>query len=35
MHIRRFSLIALLALFSISAHAGTTVEDIRIWAEGG
>jgi N-acetylmuramoyl-L-alanine amidase len=35
MHYRRFSLIALLALFSFSAQAGTTVENIRIWAEGG
>lgn len=35
MHHRRLSLIALLALFSLSAHAGTTVENIRIWAEGG
>lgn len=35
MHRRRFSLILLFALFSMSAHAGTTVENIRIWAEGG
>lgn len=35
MHHRRFSLIVLFALFSMSAHAGTTVENIRIWAEGG
>ena len=33
MHHRRFSLIVLLALFSMSAYAGTTVENIRIWAE--
>ncbi len=31
----RFSLFAVLALFSISAQAGTTVENIRMWAEGG
>jgi N-acetylmuramoyl-L-alanine amidase len=35
MHLRHFSLFAILALFSISAQAGTTVENIRIWAEGG
>ena len=35
MHVRRFSLFALLALFSFSVQAGTTVENIRIWAEGG
>lgn len=35
MHRRRFILIVLLALFSMSATAGTTVENIRIWAEGG
>ena len=34
MHHRRFSLIVLLALFSMNAQAGTTVENIRIWAEG-
>lgn len=35
MHVCRFSLFALLALFSISVQAGTTVENIRIWADGG
>ena len=35
MHHRRFSLIVLLALFSMSAYAGTTVENIRIWADDG
>ena len=35
MHFRRFSLLVLLALLSFSAQAGTTVENIRIWAEGG
>jgi len=32
---QRLSLIALFALFSSTAQAGTTVENIRIWAEGG
>jgi N-acetylmuramoyl-L-alanine amidase len=35
MHRRCLSLLALFALFSTSAQAGTTVENIRIWAEGG
>ena len=35
MHFRRLSLLILLALLSFSAQAGTTVENIRIWAEGG
>jgi N-acetylmuramoyl-L-alanine amidase len=35
MHVCRFSLFAMLALFSISAQAGTTVENIRIWADAG
>jgi len=32
---QRLSLIALFALFTSTVQAGTTVENIRIWAEGG
>jgi N-acetylmuramoyl-L-alanine amidase len=35
MHRQRLSLIAFFALFLSTAQAGTTVENIRIWAEGG
>jgi N-acetylmuramoyl-L-alanine amidase len=32
---QRLFLIAILALFSAAAHSATTIENIRIWAEGG
>ncbi len=35
MQFRQYSLFVLLALLAVSAQAGTTVENIRIWAEGG
>jgi N-acetylmuramoyl-L-alanine amidase len=35
MHRNRLSLLAFFALFLSTAQAGTTVENIRIWSEGG